>query len=366
MVLDPAALPDDVAALKAMLIAEHKRAEDLNAEIETLKLTIAKLRQDRFGNSSERTSVLIDQLELQLGELMERRAQETAAEEIAADQVTQANATKLRRRMPARRPLPERLPRERVVLPSPSGCARCGGSRLRKLGEDVTETVERIRRSGRSSSTCARSGRAATARASRSRPPRRTRSRAAGPARSCWPRSCIVPSVRRAPLQTFPGRSRGKHLSGCGQPNRARGRQLHSGHSARQRDVADAKDPAQSVGLDGRHVACIDIRRLQPDVDIAFSPAGRNLGPSLPALDLRPPIGGEEHAGRGRQQHEADRDGSGQHTRDGRHCARAQAGRSGCSPDRQVQTSWNSHGASLADTVITRLLTQKYVIEKWP
>ena len=93
MVLDPAALPDDVAALKAMLIAEHKRAveaearaHDLDAEIETLKLTIAKLQHDRFGNSSERTSVLMDQLELQLGELVERRAQETAADEIAAAQ----------------------------------------------------------------------------------------------------------------------------------------------------------------------------------------------------------------------------------------------------------------------------------------
>ena len=45
--------------------------------------------------------------------------------------------------MPARRPLPEHLPRERVVLPSPSACSCCGG-RLRKLGEDVTETLERI------------------------------------------------------------------------------------------------------------------------------------------------------------------------------------------------------------------------------
>ena len=69
MVLDPAALPDDVAALKAMLIAADKRAvvaearaHDLDAEIETLKLTIAKLQHDRFGNSSERTSVLMDQL----------------------------------------------------------------------------------------------------------------------------------------------------------------------------------------------------------------------------------------------------------------------------------------------------------------
>ena len=68
MVLDPAALPDDVAALKAMLIAADKRAvvaearaHDLDAEIETLKLTIAKLQHDRFGNASERTSVLMDQ-----------------------------------------------------------------------------------------------------------------------------------------------------------------------------------------------------------------------------------------------------------------------------------------------------------------
>ena len=150
MVLDPAALPDDVAALKALLLTEHKRAveaearaHDLDAEIETLKLTIAKLQHDRFGNSSERTSVLMDQLELQLGELVERRAQETAADEIAAAQTATKPEARQQRRMPARRALPEHLPRERVVLPSPSACPCCGG-RLRKLGEDVTETLERI------------------------------------------------------------------------------------------------------------------------------------------------------------------------------------------------------------------------------
>ena len=49
MVLDPAALPDDVAALKAMLIAADKRAvvaearaHDLDAEIETLSKHPAK------------------------------------------------------------------------------------------------------------------------------------------------------------------------------------------------------------------------------------------------------------------------------------------------------------------------------------
>ena len=154
MTLDPAQLPDDVVSLKAMLIAAHARAfqaearaHDLDGEIENLKLTIAKLQHDKFSNSSERTSVLMDQLELQLGELVERRAQETAAAEIAASQVaaTGANTPQApkQQRKPARRPLPEHLPRERVVHPAPSACPCCGG-KLRKLGEDVTETLERV------------------------------------------------------------------------------------------------------------------------------------------------------------------------------------------------------------------------------
>ena len=145
MPLDPADLPDDIAALKALLIAASLKVDDLDAEIENLKLTIAKLQHDRFGNSSERTSVLMDQLELQLDELVARRAQEKAAEDIAAQ--AQASATKAEppkpRKIPARRPLPQHLPRERIVLPSPSACPCCGG-KLRKLGEDVTETLERV------------------------------------------------------------------------------------------------------------------------------------------------------------------------------------------------------------------------------
>lgn len=153
MALDPAELPDDVASLKAMLIAEHKRAVDaearaldLDAEIENLKLTIAKLQHDTHGKSSERTSVLMEQLELQLGELVERRAQEKTADEIAAAQ-SQNTATKpeapRQRQKPACRPLDPRLPRERRVEPTPSACPCCGG-KLRELGEDVTEMLERV------------------------------------------------------------------------------------------------------------------------------------------------------------------------------------------------------------------------------
>ena len=158
MLLDPAQLPDDIAALKALLIAADKRAvaaearvTDLDGEIETLKLTIAKLRHDRFGNSSERTSVLMDQLELQLDELVARRAEETAADEIAAAAAaaaqvpdgTAAQPPKVRN-VPARRPLPANLARERVIVPAATTCPCCGGDKLRKLGEDVTETLERV------------------------------------------------------------------------------------------------------------------------------------------------------------------------------------------------------------------------------
>jgi len=40
-----------------------------------------------------------------------------------------------------RAPLPAHLPRERVVLPSPTACP-CRGGKLSKLGEDTTETLE--------------------------------------------------------------------------------------------------------------------------------------------------------------------------------------------------------------------------------
>jgi len=149
-------LPDDLAAAHAMILAEReariaaeKLAADgkeavaarlvLTIEIERLKLEIARLRRERFGPSSER-SARIEQLELSLEELAETAAEVDAAVEPEAE--TGPVAGFLRRR-PARRPLPEHLPRQRLVYPVPASCPCCGG-KLAKLGEDVTETLERI------------------------------------------------------------------------------------------------------------------------------------------------------------------------------------------------------------------------------
>jgi Transposase C of IS166 homeodomain/zinc-finger binding domain of transposase IS66/Transposase IS66 family/IS66 C-terminal element len=134
-----------VITLKAMLRAE--RAARLAAEaeaqartltIEKLKLTIKKLRHEQFGQSSER-GALLDQPELQLADLEENAAQaETAAHLAAAEKIT---VSSFERRKPARRPLPAHLPRERIGYPAPAICPCCGDSRLRKIGEDVTETL---------------------------------------------------------------------------------------------------------------------------------------------------------------------------------------------------------------------------------
>jgi transposase len=115
------------------------------AEIEALKLTIAKLQRNRFGASSERGKKLLDQLELQLAELEESVAEDNAAADVATPCATATSnkAEDKQHQKPARRPLPSHLPRERVVHPSPSACPCCGGS-LRKLGEDITETLEHV------------------------------------------------------------------------------------------------------------------------------------------------------------------------------------------------------------------------------
>ena len=83
---------------------------------------------------------LIEQLELQLAELEESAAEEETAAEIAAPK-KRASPSGGSTRKPARRPLPENLPRERIVYPAPCACPKCGGP-VRKLGEDVTETLE--------------------------------------------------------------------------------------------------------------------------------------------------------------------------------------------------------------------------------
>jgi transposase len=151
-------LPDDIDALKRALLAERDRAARVAAELAVAQarasddqaliahqqLQIAKLTRALYGQHAERSVRLVDQMELAFEELESSATEDELAAERAAAKTT--NVVAFTRKRPARQPFPEHLPRERVVEPGPQTCQCCGGTRLRKLGEDITETLEVIPR----------------------------------------------------------------------------------------------------------------------------------------------------------------------------------------------------------------------------
>ena len=141
----------DIAALKAALAAERTarqeaeaRASGAEAMVAHLKLLIAKLRREQYGQSAERGRKLLDQLELQL-----EKAAASAAEDAAAAPAAGTTVGAFPRRKPVWAPFPAHLPRERVVIRAPTACPCCGG-KLAQLGETVTETLEVVPRQWKS------------------------------------------------------------------------------------------------------------------------------------------------------------------------------------------------------------------------
>ena len=142
-------LPDDIETLKRLVLARdaelaRARAEASSAEalIAHLRLAIEKMRRELYGQRSERKAHLLDQMELALEELEADAAEDALAAEQGAASADGTTARPHARRKPARKPFPAHLPRERVIVPGPTACACCGSTRLAKLGEDVTETLE--------------------------------------------------------------------------------------------------------------------------------------------------------------------------------------------------------------------------------
>jgi len=144
----------EAATAQAMSEAAEAKSEASNARtaasaseamIAHLKLMIEKLKRELYGQSSEKTARLIDQMELQLEELEAKATEDEIAGEAAAREASLPPPA-LRRRA-SRKPFPEHLSRERVVVPAPTSCQCCGSLKLSKLGEDITETLEVVPRS---------------------------------------------------------------------------------------------------------------------------------------------------------------------------------------------------------------------------
>jgi transposase len=168
----PESLPTDLAAALAIILAERTarlqaealaasaQAEAASAKAEAanaiadlsstealishLKLEIEKLRRQLYGSRSEHKARLLEQMELQLEELEAAATEDELAAEKAAARTPTVQS--FQRKRPSRKPFPDHLPRERVVMAAPESCPCCGSSRLSKLGEDITETLEVVPR----------------------------------------------------------------------------------------------------------------------------------------------------------------------------------------------------------------------------
>ena len=134
----------ELAAMKAELARSNAVVSASEALIAGLKLEIAMLKREKYGRSAERTARLIDQLELQLEELETAAAEDVIRAEQAAEKTAKVRA--FDRRKPVRKPFPEHLPRERVVVEAPAACKCCGSDRIVKMGEDITDTLEVVPR----------------------------------------------------------------------------------------------------------------------------------------------------------------------------------------------------------------------------
>jgi transposase len=139
-------LPNDLAALRAMLLAawaerDAERAEKVHlaTQNDRLRHLIRQLQRLQFGRRSERLDP--DQLALAL-EDVEQAIAETEAEQEKTDPALKRARAATRRA--GRGSLPEHLPRvEIVIAPEDTACPCCGGA-MQVIGEDRSQRLDVI------------------------------------------------------------------------------------------------------------------------------------------------------------------------------------------------------------------------------
>jgi transposase len=139
-------LPDDIDALRALILAERAAHADIVAERDTLagrnarlEAIIQEIRRAHFGRRSER--ITDDQLALALEEL-ETSLAKAEAEDEKADPTLKTERT--RKRRASRSESLDHLPHEEVVIePDSTVCPCCGGA-LHVIGEDSSKRLDKV------------------------------------------------------------------------------------------------------------------------------------------------------------------------------------------------------------------------------
>jgi transposase len=133
-------LPDDVATLQALLLAERATAARLAGHNEQLRAIVKELRRALFGRRSEKAAHP-DQLQLALEDIEQALAEAEAQEEKTGGP---RQAARRQQRRVNRGALPRHLPREEVMIePESTTCPGCHGA-LHRIGEDVAERLDVI------------------------------------------------------------------------------------------------------------------------------------------------------------------------------------------------------------------------------
>jgi transposase len=156
----PDGLPDDIDALRALIVAERAAHAAVVAERSTLTIErdllnarnirlettntrlqeiLAEIRRAHFGRKSER--ITDDQLALALEDL-ETSLGKAEAEAEKVDPALKATATKKRRA--SRNDILDHLPHEDVVIEPESKVCPCCNGKLHKIGEDVSKRLDKV------------------------------------------------------------------------------------------------------------------------------------------------------------------------------------------------------------------------------
>jgi transposase len=146
MITTADALPDDIGALRALILTERSERAQFAERIEILERLntklehiVAELRRAQFGRKSER--ITDEQLALALDEL-ETAAAKAEAEAEKADPERKAAGT--RKRRASRDEKLDHLPHEEVVIEPESKTCPCCGGELHAIGEDVSKRLDKV------------------------------------------------------------------------------------------------------------------------------------------------------------------------------------------------------------------------------
>ncbi|WP_234685198.1 IS66 family transposase [Bradyrhizobium monzae] len=134
MQLDLNNLPSDTALLHRLVRDIASVIAHRNSEIQRLEAIIKQLQRAQFGRRSER----LDAAQLALG--LEDLDIDLSA--VEADQALVEVSAPTQKLQPKRKPLPDHLPREEVVLNVDSESCACCGRALHAIGESISEMLD--------------------------------------------------------------------------------------------------------------------------------------------------------------------------------------------------------------------------------